>query len=296
VTNRILVTGGKGMMGTDLCRILGERGCDVVCTDIEEMDVRQPDLIMKRLAEVQPRVVVHLAALTDVDGCERDPDAAYQTNALGTQNVAWGCHKLGLEMVYVSTLSVFSGDSERAYTEFDEPDPRSWYSRAKHVGERFVRELVPRHYVARAGWMFGGGVRDKKFVGKIIQLARERPELKVVDDKFGSPTYTADISLGIARLIDTGFYGTYHMVNTGPPVSRFDLATEILAQAQVAGCRIVPVSSAEFPLPAPRPRMEAGRNYQLELRGLDWMRPWRQALSDYVARWLSEERTMAASP
>ncbi len=130
--------------------------------------------------------------------------------------------------------------------------------------------------------MFGGGPEDKKFVAKIMELAVQRPSLNIVDDKFGSPTYTRDIASGIEQLLGTGLYGTYHMVNIGGFCSRFEFAQAIMEYASNATCALIPVNSATFPLPAPRPRMEAGRNLNLELRGLHWMRPWREALQDYV--------------
>ncbi len=280
--SRVLVTGGNGMMGTDLCRILRERGHAVTVTDKPEMDVRDPALVRRIVDGARPDIVMHLAALTDVDGCEQAPDDAYLTNTLGTQNVALACLAQGADLLYVSTLSVFNGDKGEPYTELDTPDPRSCYSRSKHQGELAVQRLVPRHYIVRAGWVFGGGTRDKKFVAKIIELAGQRPSLKIVDDKFGSPTYTVDISQGMVNLIETKLYGTYHMVNTGPPASRYEVAREVLRCAGITSCELFPVSSDEFPLPAPRPRMEAGRNYQLDLRGLRWMRPWKDAIAEYV--------------
>jgi len=278
----ILVTGARGMLGTDLCRILRERGHEVEATDIQEMDVRDFELVRRTVERWRPDGVFHLAALTDVDGCEKDPDAAYLTNTVGTQNVALACQATGATMIYVSTISVYDGTKCEPYTEYDTPNPQSWYSRSKHQGELIVEKLLSRYYIVRAGWMFGGGPEDKKFVAKIMELATQRPSLTIVNDKFGSPTYTHDIACGIEQLLGTGLYGTYHMVNTGGYCSRFEFAQAILAYAGNTTCTLKAVNSATFPLPAPRPRMEAGRNLNLELRGLDWMRPWRQALQEYV--------------
>lgn len=285
----VLVTGAKGMLGTDLCRILEERGHSVVATDIEEMDVRNYDLVLQTMARTSPDSVMHLAALTDVDGCEKDPDAAFHTNALGTQHVALACQQSGATLLYVSTISVFDGSKCEPYTEFDTPNPQSWYSRSKYQGELIVESLLDEYFVVRAGWMFGGGKEDKKFVAKIVELAGERSSLKVVNDKNGSPTYTCDLAGGMERIIHTGLYGTYHMVNTGGYCNRHEFAQAILGFADVKDCTLLPVSSAEFPLPAPRPRMEAARNLQLELRGWDWMRPWRDALKDYIQTTLHGE-------
>lgn len=284
--SRVLVTGAKGMMGTDLCRILTERGHDVTVTDIEEMDVRDRALVQNTVEALRPAIVFHLAALTNVDECERFPDESFLTNTVGTQNVALACQATEATMVYISTISVFDGHKCEPYTEYDQPNPQSWYSRSKYQGELIVERLLSRYYIARAGWMFGGGPEDKKFVAKMMDLANNRELLKVVDDKFGSPTYTADIASGVERLTRTGLYGTYHMVNTGGYCNRFQFAQKILEFAQITSCELQPVSSAEFPLPAPRPDMEAARNYNLELRGLDWMPSWQAALQRYIEKTL----------
>ena len=277
----ILVTGAKGMLGSDLCPIFKSIG-HVVITDIEEMDVKDTKLVDSTVSELKPEYVIHLAALTDVDGCEKDPDAAYLTNTIGTQNVALACKKHNATMIYISTMSVFDGKKCEPYTEFDSPNPGSWYSQSKYQGELMVEKQLSAYYIVRAGWMFGGGKEDKKFVAKIMELALQRDQLKIVNDKFGSPTYTVDIANCIKELISTNIYGTYHMVNTGGYCSRFEFAQAILEFANITSCTLQPVNSATFPLPAPRPRMEAARNYQMELRGLDWMRPWKEALKEYV--------------
>jgi dTDP-4-dehydrorhamnose reductase len=278
---RILVTGAAGMLGSDLCPTFSQSH-DVIPTDIGELDVRDPAQVFQWTTDVRPDLIAHLAAATDVDECERNPDLAYATNAIGTRNVALACQRVGAIMVYISTISVFDGTKCEPYTEFDAPNPQSHYSRAKYAGEEIVRSLLSRYFIIRAGWMFGGQTKDKKFVAKIIALAREKPSLMIVDDKFGSPTYTADFSRGIARLIETELFGTYHLVGAGGACSRFEFARAILDYAGVRTCQLYPVSSAAFPLPAPRPRMEGARNYHLELLGQSWMRPWREALEEYI--------------
>ncbi|KAA3656189.1 MAG: dTDP-4-dehydrorhamnose reductase [Chloroflexi bacterium] len=280
--SKVLVTGAKGMLGTDLCRIFQEKNYDVVITDIEELDVRNTELVRQTIAEINPDWVIHLAALTDVDGCEREPGDSYHTNTIGTQNVALACQSAGAGMLYVSTISVFDGTKCEPYTEFDKPNPESWYSRSKYEGELIVEKLLDKYYIVRAGWMFGGGREDKKFVAKIIELAAERPSLSIVDDKFGSPTYTVDIATGIEKLLNTGLFGTYHLVNTNGYCNRYEFAKAILAYAGIDSCELIPVNSAKFPLPAPRPRMEAALNYNLELRGMNWQRSWQDALKEYI--------------
>ena len=286
---RILVTGAKGALGTDLCRIAG-KGHTLTATDTDNLDVRDCKAILEAATGSRPDLIIHLAALTDVDRCEREPAEAFRTNTIGTQNVTLACQELGIPMVYLSTLSVFDGTKPEPYTEFDTPNPQSQYSRSKYHGERMVQSLLHKYYIVRAGWMFGGAEKDRKFVGQMFRLAQSRPELRVVDDKFGSPTYTLDLAHGLLALVATGRYGVYHMVNTGQPASRYEVAQAIVEYAGITGCVLKPVSSAEFPLAAPRPRMEAGLNFAAELIGLPPLRPWRAALEEYVLTTLLENK------
>jgi dTDP-4-dehydrorhamnose reductase len=268
------------MLGQALVPIFRER-YEVFPTDLEECDVRNADLVEDEIRSCKPRFVLHLAAMTDVDACEKNPDEAYRTNTLGTRNVALACQRCDATMVYINTGSVYDGRKPTPYIEFDTPNPQSIYARSKHQGEIIVCTLLAKFFIFYAGWMFGGGPDDKKFVAKIMELARERNELSVVNDKFGSPTYTADLSRAVYDFIESGLYGKYHCVNVGCP-SRFEVAGEIIRIAGITDCRLTPVSSAEFPLPAPRPRMEAMRNYHFELLGLHPLRDWREALEDYI--------------
>jgi dTDP-4-dehydrorhamnose reductase len=235
---------------------------------------------------------MHLAAETDVDKCELEPDHAYLTNTIGTQNVALMCQKHDIEMVYISTIGVFYGDKPEPYTEFDEPNPINVYGRSKLEGEKIVQNLLKRYYIVRAGWMIGGGPkRDKKFVGKIIRLLDKTNRLKAVYDKVGSPTYTVDFSGCLADLIETGFYGLYHCTNKGYG-SRFDVAKKIVEFLGRSDVIVEPVSSAYFPLSAARARSEMSRNYKLELLGLDKMRRWEDALQEYLEQEWKAKRTL----
>jgi len=288
-TMRLLVTGARGMMGQDFCRLANERGHETWPTDVtrlvhdpeDHMDIRDAGKLEKAFRDYGPEFVCHLAALTNVDGCEQDPEDAYAVNTVGTQNVALLCRRFDVPMLYISTGSVFPGDKPTPYDEFDDPGPRSVYSRSKWQGERIVRDLLAEHYIVRAGWMFGGGPEDKKFVAKMIELARSRDVLRAVDDKFGSPCYTRDISERCLDLLESGLYGTYHGANEGW-CSRFEMAQAIVEFAGITDCRVEPCSSAEFPMPAPRPRMEAIDDLHARLVGLPRRRPWRDALKAYM--------------
>lgn len=292
----ILVTGAAGMVGSYLLDIFSGR--DLYRTDlhssqgIHALDVRNREGVIEVMDRLRPKLVIHLAAETDVDRCEREVDHAYQSNTLGTLNVALACQHHGAELVYFSTAGVFDGNKPEPYTEFDSPAPVSVYARAKWEGEKIVQTLVPRHYIVRAGWMFGGRERDKKFVGKIASLCgAQTGEIKVVDDKFGSPTYAKELLQNLELLLKTGLYGLYHIVNRGW-CSRYEIALEI-ARFMRSDIKIVPVPSASFPLSAPRPRSEAARAYKLDLLGLNTMRDWREALPEYLASCAKEYAAIA---
>lgn len=286
---KILVTGAAGMLGSALCPTLMKRGYSVFATDlapvdegIECLDVRRYRQIEEIVRKVKPDMVMHLAAETDVDKCELEPDHAFLTNTIGTQNVTLVCQKQSIVMVYISTIGVFYGDKPEPYTEFDNPNPINVYGRSKLEGEKIVQSLLERYYIVRAGWMVGGGPkRDKKFVGKIIKRMNETTVLKAVNDKIGSLTYTVDFSRCLTDLIKTGYYGLYHCTNKGNG-SRFDVAKKIVDFLGRYDVTVEPVGSAYFPLPAPRARSEMSRNYKLELLGKDTTRKWEDALKEYI--------------
>ena len=232
-------------------------------------------------------MVLHLAALTDVDKCERERESAYKCNRDGARNVAAACKEIDAEMIYISSGSVFSGCLGRPARETDRPDPVNLYGKSKLAGEKEVSSILKKHYIIRAGWMMGGGPgKDKKFTGKIMKKILEgENRLKIVDDKFGSPVYAKDLLMGIQKLLSIGAgYGLYHMVNkTGRgECSRYDMTVAIKEILKSPGLRIEPVSSDEFDLPAPRARSEAIENYRLKKMGLGIMKPWKDALARYL--------------
>lgn len=279
--DRIYITGAKGMLGKAAIPVFGSR-YEIFPRDFSETDVRDADAIIGEITGVKPRFVLHLAAMTDVDACEDNEDEAYRVNALGTRNVALACQRCDAVMLYVSTGMVYDGRKETPYTEFDPISPVNAYARSKYQGELMMKDLLSRYYTFYSCWLFGGGLDDKKFVAKIIKRARGTAELRVVNDKFGSPTYTVDLARGIFGFAESGLYGKYHCVNTGC-VNRLEMSREILKAAGIENCRLVGVSSDEFPLSAPRPRMEAMRNYSFELLGLHPMRGWKEALDEYIS-------------
>ena len=285
----MLVTGAAGVLGTDLSRILKTKGFDVLRTDIScekeirYLDVRDSSEVLALVDKELPDLVMHLAAETDVDRCQVEVDHAYRTNTLGTWNVALACQQEDIPMVYISTAGVFDGSKPESYVEFDSPNPVNVYGRTKLEGERIVRHLLSRFFIVRAAWMIGGGpAKDRKFVAKIVkQLEAGAQRLSAVADKVGSLTYAPDFSKCLVDLVKTELYGLYHLANKGT-CTRYDVAKEILDYLGRSDVVLNQVTSEAFALPAPRPRSEMLRNYVLELRGMDCMRNWREALHDYL--------------
>lgn len=254
-------------------------------TDIDELDVRDWDAVRDRIVRGGYSLVIHLAAETDVDRCEVEPDHAYRTNAWGTHNVALACQQADVPLVYTSTAGVFGGDGSLGpFTEYDQPAPANVYGASKLAGESIVRSLLTRSYIVRPGWMMGGGPKDKKFVAKIVAQVQRGRDIEAVDDKVGSPTFGRDLTLQIRDLVKSGHFGLYHATNQGT-CSRYDVARRIVSSMGVS-VNVTAVSSARFPLPAPRAASEAMRNFNLQLLGIDRMPPWEQALDAYLREWI----------
>jgi dTDP-4-dehydrorhamnose reductase len=179
-----------------------------------------------------PDLVIHAAAMTDVDGCARDPAAAYRVNALGTQNVALACQRARSVMLYISTNEVFDGTKTSSYLELDEPRAINPYGASKLAGERYVQMLLERFYIVRTAWMYSAN--GNNFPKKMLALAKEKEQLAVVDDELGNPTYAPDLAGALGQLIETNHYGIYHLTNAGI-ASRYDFAALVF---QLAGRKV----------------------------------------------------------
>ncbi len=300
---KILVTGADGMLGSALCPELARRGHEVRPTDrrplapgTHPLDVCDAEAVSRLIAAAAPDWVMHLAAETDVDRCEREPETAYRTNAAGTEHVVRACRQAGARLVYISTAGVFDGQKPSPYHEGDVPNPINVYGRSKLAGETAVRQYEGVSLTVRAGWMVGGLERDKKFVWKILQRLERDEAVPVVTDKIGSLTFTEDLSRGLAALIETRHTGLFHMANRGV-CSRYDIACKLVDYLGRQGVVIQPVTSEAFPLPAPRSPSEAMENRRLDELGLDLMPSWEEALRVYVEHYRQlAGRTQPAAP
>jgi dTDP-4-dehydrorhamnose reductase len=272
---RIVITGCRGQLGTALQEVLARE--HLLCLDLPECDVADPDCVIDTVVDFEPEVVIHAAAMTDVDGCERDPEQAFRANVLGTQNIALACGRSGAAMVHVSTNEVFDGRLGRPYYEWDTPSPLSVYARSKAAAEFYVRTLLQRFYIVRTAWLYARG--GNNFVAKIVGAADRYGSLRVVTDEVSAPTYAPDLAEAIARLLHTGYYGIFHFTNGGF-CSRYDWARRILELAGRGSIPVEPITSEEWPRPAPPPLYAPLVNFTGAALGIT-LRPWEEALEDY---------------
>jgi dTDP-4-dehydrorhamnose reductase len=271
---RIAITGAHGQLGRALQTIF--KAHQLMLLDHQTLDVGN-ERATQAIIALFPEVVIHTAAMTDVDSCERNPDEAYRINALGTQHVARACAELNAALVYVGTDYVFDGTKREPYHEDDTPNPISVYGRTKLDGENFVRAIAPQHYITRTSWVYARG--QKNFVTRVLQLSNERPRLSMVTTEIGSPTYAPDLAMAIAQLLHQPRYGTYHLVNEGA-VSRYDFARAILDTAGKRDYPLDPITS--FPRAAKPPPYGALRNHCAAALGIT-LRSWQAALKDCLS-------------
>lgn len=272
---RIAVTGSKGQLGRLVVEAL-EREHQVFPLDVPEFELTNPNSI-DQLAALQPELVMHNAAMTDVDACARDPGLAFRINALGTQNVALACQRVNAPMLYISTNEVFDGEKEAPYLEFDTPHPINAYAKSKLAGEWFVQHLLSRFYIVRTSWLYarGGG----KFPDKILELARRSAQLSGVTDEIGCPTYAPDLVAALVRLISSEHFGIYHLVNSGS-CSRYEWVVEILKLAQLPR-PVKPITLKEYSRASTPPKNGALENFiAANALGLT-LRPWQDALREF---------------
>jgi dTDP-4-dehydrorhamnose reductase len=272
---RIVITGHKGQLGTALRG--GLTGEELLGLDLPEHDITDPTAIAGPIVEFRPDVVIHAAAMTNVDGCERDPELAFRVNVLGTQNVALACGRCGAAMVQISTNDVFDGTLGRPYYEWDRPSPQSIYARSKAAAEFYVRSLLDRFYIVRTAWLYARG--GNNFVVKIIAAADHLGALQVVTDEVSAPTYAPDLARAIARLIRTKQYGIYHFTNSGF-CSRYDWACKILELSGRGDVPVEPITTGQWQRSAPPPLYTPIVNFMGAALGIS-LRPWEEALREY---------------
>lgn len=287
---KVLVTGGSGQLGTELSLVLGAAGDDALVASSADLDVTDRDLVHQVLGAVRPEVVIHCGAWTNVDGCELDPDRAYLVNALGTRHVAEAAARVGARVVYVSTDYVFDGrgtgpNGGGAYTEWDVPNPMSYYGRSKLGGEHELQCILGADAtIVRASWVVGRF--GNNFVKTMLRVAADptKERLTVVDDQRGCPTFTSDLAPMLRLLAVARIPGIFHVSNEGP-VSWFEFARAIFSEGGFDAQRVVAIPTSELrpPRPAPRPAVSVLDNAALRGSGLRSMPAWPPSLRAVVA-------------
>jgi dTDP-4-dehydrorhamnose reductase len=290
---QILVVGAKGMLGRDLMEVLRSSlpRDEVVGWDIEEIDIRKEEETLTKIEKLRPEIVVHIAAYTDVDGCESNREKAFSVNGEGTKHVALAASKCGAKMVYLSTDYVFDGEKREPYLESDSPRPLNVYGHSKLKGEEYVQTLMKDFLIIRTQWLYG--LFGKNFVSSILQQAREKSALSIVDDQTGSPTYAVDLAKAISGLIQFDARGIFHVANSGL-CTWYTFGQTILEFSGVNRVKVIPISSRELGRPAIRPSYSVLGCQKLKGETGLTMRPWSSALKDYL-KTLNPEKIKVSS-
>lgn len=301
---RILVTGAAGSLGSDLCDSLGGQ-FRVVRATRKDFDITDLQATRSFVLATKPDAIIHPAAFTDVDGCERQQDKAFAVNGLGARNVAVAARNVDAKLFYISTDYVFDGTKSEPYLEYDRPNPQTIYGKSKLMGEQFVKEQLGKFFIIRIAWLYGKN--GNNFVKTMLKLAQEKKEIKVVNDQRGTPSWTMDIAKQVKKLLPTELYGTYHCTSQGS-CTWYEFALEIFKCAgyeikssaegsvslipnpeslipspkSLTPITLRPVKSDEFPRPAERPQNSVLDNYLLKLQGLDIMPHWKESLKEFM--------------
>jgi dTDP-4-dehydrorhamnose reductase len=270
-----VIAGAGGQAGTCLAAEAVRQGRDVLALTSSQWDITDPQAADQIVQTGD--VVINCAAYTNVDGAEGDEAWAYAVNAAGPEHIARACARVGARLIHISTDYVFSGSASRPYEPSDETGPLSVYGQSKLAGEQAVLAALPEAVVVRTAWVYTGG-SGKDFVATMRRLAAGDRVVEVVDDQTGSPTYVADLVGALLEVADGKVHArVLHAANAGE-VSRFGQARAVFEGVGADPERVVPVSSAHNPRPAPRPTYSVLSSRQSEQAGLSPLRPWRDAL------------------
>ena len=271
---RILITGANGQLGTDLHRVLTAE--TLLLADLPEFDLRNAD-VKSFVVEAKPDVIIHAGAYTDVDGAELDPGLAMKINADGTERMARAAAQVSARFIYISTDYVFDGTKRTPYLENDPPNPLSVYGMSKLEGERRALAHCPNALVVRTSWLYGA--HGKNFVKTMMRLAMEQPELRVVGDQRGCPTYAADLAQALAKVLTLDIRGIVHATGTGD-CTWYEFASAIVS-AIGRQTPVYPITTAEAGRRAARPSYSVLANCVLKQSGIT-LPHWRDSLVQFV--------------
>jgi dTDP-4-dehydrorhamnose reductase len=277
---KVLVTGAHGRLGSRLVELLRVQGEAPIPADTAEFDIADSEAALSFVETVQPEVIIHTAAWTDVDGCARDPERANQINGHGAGNLAQVAQVVGARMIFISSNEVFDGLAERPYQEDDPPRPANSYGYSKWLGEQAVCAATDRHVIIRTSWLFAHG--GKNFVQSILNAAVAGNPLKVVTDEVSNPTYNDDLADAILKLMRLDQVGIFHLTNAGY-CSRYEFAHHSLDLAGYQDTPIQPITSADWQRPSSPPPFSPLENQRAKALGIE-LRPWQDALATFLSR------------
>lgn len=274
---KILITGSNGMLGHDLINVL-ENDHELVLTTSKTLDITDRESVIESIKDSRPDIVINAAAYTDVDGCEENRELAYNVNGEGVKNLALACRETGSALVHISTDYVFDGSSTEPIDEDGDIGPISVYGKSKLKGEEAIQEILDRFFIVRTAWLYG--INGRNFPKTMLELAENHSEITVVYDEVGTPTYTPDLAYGISQLIETDYYGVYHLTNSGS-CSWCEFARYIFEIAQ-KDVKVIPVTASEFARPAPRPSYSVLNNRNWIEKGFKPLRDYKDAIKEYI--------------
>jgi len=284
----VLVTGARGMLGTDLCRVLDDGGWQVIASDLGEFDITDAIATREFVSACRPSVVINCAAYTAVDQAETDYHAAFRVNHGGARNAAEAAAAVGAAIVQISTDYVFDGSKDGPYQEDDQPNPLNAYGFSKLLGELTVQVTLAEHYIVRTAWLHG--IHGKSFPRAMLALAQSGKPLRVVNDQVGAPTYTVHLAQALAGIISKPCYGVYHAVNQGS-CSWYDCAREVLRAAAMSR-EITPIPTSEYPTPAPRPKNSLLDTSRLARVYGHHLPTWQEGVAEFVRRWTDTQGSL----
>lgn len=274
---KVLITGSNGMLGHDLIDVLNDKH-ELILTTSKTLDITDKEHTVEFIKENKPDIVINSAAYTDVDGCEENRERAFSVNGEGVRNLAIGCREADCPLVHISTDYVFNGKNDTPWVEDDEISPISVYGKSKLEGEQAIQEILDKFFIVRTAWLYG--VNGGNFPKTMLELAKTHDELTVVYDEVGTPTYTPDLAEAIGKLIETDYYGIYHITNSGS-CSWCEFAKYIFEIAGV-DVKVTPVTASEFARPAPRPSYSVLNNKRWADNGFEPLRSYKEAIKDYL--------------
>jgi dTDP-4-dehydrorhamnose reductase len=287
---KILITGAKGQLGTQIIKMLESmnselgpisdeyKSAEIIGIDVDELDITNLNSVRSFITEVRPSVIINCAAYTNVDACESNVDLAFKVNAIGPRNLAMTAEEIKAKLIHISTDYVFSGTGTVPYREYDSTNPQSVYGGTKRMGEEYVKDFATQYFIVRTAWLYG--YYGNNFVKTIMKAAKEKGHLDVVNDQRGNPTNAEDLAYHLLKLALTEEYGVYHCTGTGE-CTWYDFASRIVEYANI-NCVVSPTTSDKINRAAKRPTFSSLDNMMLRCTVGDEMRQWEQALKVFI--------------